>query len=131
MSSTGYDDSSWSTEELERRVKLYETPKGHFDPSKIYVSSTADGVFIGSLVLAGLIFVGEFFIFLAMGKLWSSEHFVAMGMFEVYPLALAAVLSLYVFGHRYDETLKYYRYKKILKSRKQAEVNNGQVEKYA
>jgi tetrahydromethanopterin S-methyltransferase subunit D len=91
----------------------------------------ADVSFVGALILAALIFVGEFFIFLALGKLWASEHFVAMGMFEIYPLIFAAIIGLYVFGHRYDETVKYYRYKRILKARKQSEVSHGQVEKFA
>ena len=131
MSSTGYNENSWSTEELERRVKLYQTPKGHFDPTKIYVSTMADVAFVGALILAALIFVAEFFIFLALGKVWTSEHFVAMGMFEIYPLIFAGLIGLYVFGHRYDETVKYYQYKKALRARKQSEVSHGEVKKFA
>lgn len=130
MSAGGYDAANWSTEELQRRVSLYQT-KGRFDPSKIYVSSAADIAFAVCLIIAALVFVAEFFIFLSMGRVWSGEHFIAMGMFEIYPLIGAGAIGLYVLGHRYDETMKYYRYKKILKAREKVELSHEQTEKYA
>ncbi len=110
-------NSSWSTEELERRTKLYENTRGRFDIGKIYVSSAADYTFLGLIGLMGVIAVGVSLIYWAGGGLWSHGYFAVLSALEIYPVILLILLSLYVLGHRYDETIKYFQYKRELKRR--------------
>lgn len=124
MGKQRYSYPEWSTEEIDRRIKLYQSPKGHLDIRKIHTSHFVDSGFIWSLSMLVLIVVLVSGFFALAGNLWSSQHIIFMGLLSVYPLLGSIFMGFYAIAYRFDEIKRYYEFKRIMCER---ESSNAQT----